>query len=33
MPRSCAYASGIVTKYKCIKFCRIFKREEYTNDI
>lgn len=31
--RSCTYVSRITTKYKCIKFCRVSKGEEYVNDL
>ena len=30
---TCAYVSGNPTKHKCIKFCRVSKREKYTYDI
>ena len=33
MPRSCAYVGRNATKYKCIKFCGIFKRKKYIDDI
>ena len=33
MSRSCTHVSRNSTKHKCIVFCRILKRKEYTNDI
>ena len=33
MSRSCTYACGNPTKYECIKFCGIFKREKHIDDI